>query len=365
MNSSPTRLLERSVLAQHSALVTICMLLVSSACDRQDPSTRTEARTIAAAGPALEYVRSFDVEETDDVVNVTPNVRNDPQGGFLVADPSEAQIRRYSPDGKLLWFAGRQGQGPGEFTGVTSIVRLASGGIVAADRNGRLTFFDADARRVTRTVETKLQRVEDLEILDDSTLLMSGVDRTGHAGPRLHVWSIPGNAVERHFFAPFSGQTSRMAATAAGFVTASLRGDTIAATFGSSDTIYFFTRDGRDAGRIPFASQHFRVAPKAREGRPITDPRERAEWVSKFDIVAGVHWLSDGTLLVMYQSILAEQALGRRWHLLGLDRSGSRRFEFHNVSARVLGADPSSRTVMLVPPDAEAPNRWAVARLPH
>jgi hypothetical protein len=365
VNSSPNRIFQRSVLARHSALASFCILLASTACDRQNPSTRTEAQTIATAGPALEYVRSFDVEETDDVVNVTPNVRNDPRGGFLVADPSEAQIRRYSPDGKLLWFAGRQGQGPGEFTGVTSIVRVAAGGIVAADRNGRLTFFDADARRVTRTVETKLQRVEDLEVLDDSTLLMSGVDKTGHAGPRLHVWSIPRNAVERRFFSPFLGQTSRMAATAAGFVTAALRGDTIAATFGSSDTIYFFTRDGRDAGRIPFASQHFRHAPTARGSRPITNPRERAEWVSKFDIVAGVHWLSDGTLLVMYQSIVTEQALGRRWHLLGLDRSGARRFEFHNVSPQVLGADPSGRTVLLVPPDAEAPNRWAVARLPQ
>jgi hypothetical protein len=357
--------LQRAGLARDSVLVAVCVLLAAAACDRKASSPPTDAQQTAGAGPGLEYVRSFDVEETDDVVNVTPNVRNDPQGGFLVADPSEAQIRRYSPDGKLLWFTGGQGQGPGEFTGVTSIVRLASGGIVAADRNGRLTFFDADARRVIRTVETKLQRVEDLEILDDSTLLMSGVDKTGHVGSRLHVWSIPHNAVERRFFAPFSGQTSRMAATAAGFVTASLRGDTIAATFGSSDTIYFFTRDGRDAGRIPFASQHFRVAPKARESRPITDARERAEWVSKFDIVAGVHWLSDGTLLVMYQSIVTEQALGRRWHLLGLDRSGSRRFEFHNVSPQVLGADPSGRTVLLVPPDAEAPNRWTVARLPH
>jgi len=341
------------------------LLAAAAACERQTPSPPTDVQQTAGAGPALEYVRSFDVEETDDVVNVTPNVGIDPRGGFLVADPSEAQIRRYSPDGKLLWFAGRQGQGPGEFTGVTSIVRLASGGIVAADRNGRLTFFDADARRVTRTVETKLRRVEDLEILDDSTLLMSGVDNTGHPGPRLHVWSIPGNAVERRFFAPFSHQTNRTAATAAGFVTASLRGDTIAATFGSSDTIYFFTRDGREAGRIPLASQHFRPAPKIGASRTITDPRERAEWVSRFDIVAGVHWLPDGTLVVMYQSIVAEQALGRRWHLLGLDRSGARRFEFHNVSPQVLGADPSSRTVLLVPPDAEAPNRWTVARLPH
>jgi hypothetical protein len=82
------------------------------------------------------------------------------------------------------------------------------------------------------------------------------------------------------------------------------------------------------------------------------------------DFVAGVDWLPDGAVLVAYQSIEASQARRRNWHLLAQDRAGVPRWESRNVSSQVLGTDPGNRTVFFVPPEAEAPNRWTVARLP-
>jgi hypothetical protein len=310
-------------------------------------------------------VRSFDVEENDAVVNVTPRLRMDPLGGLLVTDEGESQIRRYSPEGKLLWFAGRRGQGPGEFTALVGAARMTSGEVVAVDRHGRLTFFDAEARGVTRTVDTGLLRITDLEVVDDSTLLLAGVGRLGDEGPRLHVWSIHRNALKRSFFAPKARQRNSVAATTMGYVMTALRGDTVAATFASSDTVYFHTLDGRDAGRVALRSESFRRVPDEEPGRTITNPRERAAWLGAFDTVADVDWLPDGALLVAYQSIDAGQAMRRSWHLLAQDRAGVRRFESRNVSSLIVGTDPEGRMVFFVPHQSDAPNRWTVARLPE
>jgi hypothetical protein len=361
----PTSNQHRAIIRAVRAPLAASVLLAASVSCADTPPPQFNNQHGQARGAALPHARTFDVEENDDVVNVTPRLRVDPRGGFLVFDGSESQIRRYSPDGKLAWFAGRRGDGPGEFRSVTAVARLASGDIVAADRSGRLTFFDENARQVLRTSETRLARVEDLEVVDDSTLLISGVWEGRSDGPRLHVWNVTRDTLTHAFFAPASRQRNQAAAGVVGFVMTAMKGDTIAATFGSSDTIYYFTRDGRDAGRVPLSSQHFRPAPDAGPGRTLTDPRERAEWLSRFDIVADVDWLPNGGLLIAYQSIEPRAALGRRWHLLGQDRAGVRRFEVQNVSSLVLGTDPDSGTVFLVPHDAEAPSRWTAAQLPH
>lgn len=341
------------------------VLLAGAACDRNSPAPAARESLGGSGGATLTTLRTIEVEENDAVVNVTPRLRVDPRGGFLVFDERESQIRRYSSAGKLLWFAGRRGDGPGEFRSLAGAARMPSGEIVAIDRKGRLTFFDVHGRQVLRTTETELARVTDLEVVDDSTLLISGVRDGADDGPRLHVWNVAGDTITTMFFAPSAHQRNEVAAGAMGFVMAATRGDTVAATFGSSDTIYFFTRDGRDAGRVALNSRHFRPAPEAvPDGTTLTDRRKQAEWLSRFDVVADVDWLPDGGLLIAYQSIEPRAAMDRRWHLLGQDRGGVRRFEIQDVSSLVVGTDPGSGTVIFVPPDADAPNRWAVARLP-
>jgi hypothetical protein len=242
---------------------------------------------------------------------------------------------------------------------------LASGEILAVDRNGRLTFWDAEGRRVTRTAETRLTRVTDAEVVDDSTLLIAGVgEGLGDNSPRLHVWNIDRNASKRSFFTPYAGQRNRTAAGVGGYVMTALRGDTIVSTFAASDTLYFHTLDGRDAGQVALSSESFRRVPRDPPSRMMSHTREAAEWLSSWDFVADVDWLPDGAVLVAYQGIDASQARRRTWHLLAQDRAGARRWETRNVSSQVLGTDPGNRTIFYVPPDADAPNRWTVARLP-
>lgn len=342
------------------------LLAACAGCDRADTSAaRASVLTIGRSQsvPRLAYARSFTVEENDAVVNVNPSLIVDPRGGFLVVDVGESQIRRYEDDGRLLWHAGQRGQGPGEFMSATVVGRMPSGDVVAGERNGRLTFFDSAGRRVLRTAETRLSQMEEMVVVDDTTLLLSGVGPGGIAGPRLHLWSTARDTLTASFFSPFSHQRNRAAASVAGYVQAAVRNGAIATVFASSDTVYFFTLDGRSDGQVPLRSAHFRPAPAQEPERTITNPRERAEWVSAFDFVADVAWLPDGSLLVGYQSVDADRALTRRWHLLGMTRDGRRTFESRDY-ARLLGTDPRSGDVYLVDPSSEAPNQWSVARVP-
>lgn len=347
-------------------LLLLCVLCALGSCDSAGAAggrqaLRLNAREADAAG--LTYLRRFTVQETPEVVNVIPIVAHDPGGGFLVVDVQEAQLRRYEESGRLVWHAGRKGSGPGEFINPTVVARLASGEVVAGQRSGRLSFFDPGGALV-RTVETGITQMEDIVVLGDSALLLSGIGEGGFEGPRLHVWSLRRDAVSSSFFAPFRGARNRAAAVVAGWTRAAVRNDTIAAIFAVSDTVFLFTLDGRSAGTLPIRSAFYRRPPDREPRRVITDPLERARWLSGFDFVADIHWLPDGDLLVPYQSMDADRALARTWHLLGLRRAGGRSFEVR-VVPRVLDVDVRTGDLYVLDSASEVPNQWALARLPR
>jgi hypothetical protein len=101
----------RRIPVRAAATATLAVVLLAyAACDGDSPAPAARESLAGNGGATLTSLRTFDVEENDDVVNVTPTVRIDGRGGLLVADAPESQIRRYSPEGKLLWFAGRRGQ---------------------------------------------------------------------------------------------------------------------------------------------------------------------------------------------------------------------------------------------------------------
>jgi hypothetical protein len=68
-------------------------------------------------------------------------------GGVVVADALARELRWFAPDGTLRHRAGRRGRGPGEFTDVHRLFRLAGDTVAAWDAyEARLTRFDREGR---------------------------------------------------------------------------------------------------------------------------------------------------------------------------------------------------------------------------
>jgi hypothetical protein len=333
-------------------------LVALAACGQEDPAPIASERF----EDLVTARRTIHLEESESVVNVSPVVEIDPLGGFLVADAgAEAQVRRYAVDGRLLWHVGRKGGGPGEFEALAMAVRLRSGEILAADRGGQLTVFDSAGAALNRTIQTGLAHVEDVVVLNESILLLSGIAGAS-AGPRLHLWNLHRGQMVKSFFAPFANSPNPSASTSAGWSRASVRGDTVAAVFATSDTVYFFTTAGQPLGQRPLPSRYFRRV--TAEG-----PRNRSDiaWMGTFDLVSDVHWLADGTLLVPYLSLVFDQdpmKPQRKWHLLRMTRSGEPIFEIPDIP-KLLQTDPRRDEIYFVDPAAEAANQWVVARIRH
>src|SRR3954471_25026938 len=91
---------------------------VASGCGRDRAAAATPREVFTPLDRHVAWGRSVTLEESDDVVNVLIRANLDPRGGFLVADEQEDQVRRYGPDGRLLFTFGRRGAGPREFTGL-------------------------------------------------------------------------------------------------------------------------------------------------------------------------------------------------------------------------------------------------------
>jgi hypothetical protein len=332
-----------------------------AACGASDEPAAEPGRTWAL-DEVLSWERRFDLEERPEALVVLPAVSIDPLGGFLVADQREAQVRRYSPDGRLLWFTGKRGGGPGEFYVPSAAARLPSGKIVTIDRNGRITTFDSAGSRVVGTADTRITAGTDLKVVDDSTLLIAGNLNGDRDGPRLHLWNVTAGRVERSFFAPYPNAADKIVSYIAGWTKASIRHDTVAAIFSTSDTVYFYTLDGRPHGKLPIPSAFFRREPVPPPDANRPDPAARLKWMSQFDFIENVFWLQDGSFLIPYQTPRETTADERRSHLLAVTRNGRLRFETRD-GPRLLNVESGSDALYFVNPGAEVPNQWAVARL--
>jgi sugar lactone lactonase YvrE len=69
----------------------------------------------------------------------------DDAGRIYTLDPKDIRVRVFGPDGSLIRAFGRQGQGPGEFSGPGGILVAPDGTIVVTDvLNGRISYFSRE-----------------------------------------------------------------------------------------------------------------------------------------------------------------------------------------------------------------------------
>lgn len=106
-----------------------------------------------------------------------------------VADPREAQVTVWTPEGSLLLSVGGEGEGPGEFRGSTGAIHLTRDGFQVQDRD-HFVLFAVDGRHlatvpVPSSVTYRGFRFRPLAMLEDGSLLVyPSVD----SGSRMGWW---------------------------------------------------------------------------------------------------------------------------------------------------------------------------------
>jgi len=121
------------------------LLLSALACEH--PSEDPQPAHALAFSDAIQITDTLSLEENSEVVNVNIDVATDNDSGFVVADRAEGQVRMYDRTGRLSWFGGGRGAGPGEFSNLVLARRMPDGSLLCADRNARFTVFDTTEGR--------------------------------------------------------------------------------------------------------------------------------------------------------------------------------------------------------------------------
>jgi hypothetical protein len=273
-------------------------------------------------GDVVVWRSTIRLEESREVLNALPTVTEDRSGGLLVADLVENQIRRYTSSGHLLASFGEAGTGPGKFNYLSAAVTLASGSVFGLGTRGEFTEFSSRGA-ILRSGHTALERIYAAALLDDSTLVLAGWLRGSPDGPLVHLWDLRHDRFVRSLFmVPHHDRQFSAAYAFSGSVSLAVRGDTIAATFARTDTVYLFHRTGESVARIPVPFRHFRAMTVPLQVGATSETR--LGWQQSFSTVSQVFWAPDLTFYVQYFDL---EGLEPKWHLLHMTRAGRLLFD--------------------------------------
>ncbi len=99
----------------------------------------------------------------------------DASGNIYTVDPKNIRIRIFGPDGNLIRVFGREGQGPGEFSGPGGIIAAVDGTFAVSDvLNGRISYFTREGAHLKDT-SFGTYRLADLAIDGRSNLIATHV----------------------------------------------------------------------------------------------------------------------------------------------------------------------------------------------
>ncbi len=319
----------------------------------KSPDPGSPPRASAAPGRFEEHIRrerQIELAESPSVLNVNPRIEVDRLGGLLVADANEAQVRRYAPDGSLLWAFGRKGRGPGEFLRLSTALRTRGDTILAAEMGGRISLLDPTGARLARLRESGLGPLYDGTPVGDSLVVFAAREGGKVETPLLHVWRVASDSVVSRFFhTPPAPNGMESAYAFAGTADVAARGDTLAAVFALTDTVFLFDVRGRQLGRVPLPFLGFR-----RPTRPMPKQaslEEYREWSRGFSAISQIHWLTDGSFLVQY---FDTDGVNPSWRLLHVSRKGERLFEILD-SPQLLAVSRADDALYFATPEAETP----------
>ena len=222
------------------------------------------------------------------------------------------------------------------------------------DFTGLIMDFDFTGDRFLGREQSPIVPLYGGQPLDDERLLLAGMLR-GSEEPRplLHIWDRSSDTITRSFFPTPGDSLTRLASRNFGAAAVAIRGDTVAAAASFTDTLFLFTPDGSEIGRIPLPFTAFK---RMKTYDPRVSPEQLQEWLSELNLITDVFWLDDGSLLVQYET---PRETDSEWGLLRTTRTGDRIFEATNTP-RLLAV--SGDLLYFVDPGSLTPNLWLSAR---
>ncbi|TVP54012.1 MAG: hypothetical protein EA351_14115 [Gemmatimonadales bacterium] len=117
------------------------------------------------------------------------------EGAVVVADAGSREVRRFTPDGTPGRVVGGEGEGPGEFMGLSLLARWPGDSILAFDISlRRITLFDADLT-FGRTFELEVTDAAPFGnlhgVMEDGTMVASGFSQLPSGGPQTGAQRYP------------------------------------------------------------------------------------------------------------------------------------------------------------------------------
>lgn len=349
--------------ARALVFVGVLLPLAGSGCGEAGPAAdrpafRSAAKTLTKSDLAdeigLDWERDVELEESERVVNVEISVRPVGEEDYLVADAEEAQVRRYGPDGSLEYAFGHEGGGPLGFSAPSAALSIGEDSVLVVDLQAKLAIVSPDGDSALATHTLPLGPIYDADLLDGRHVLLSG--RSVENPHRLHVVDYRSGEIVRSFFPPPVGDERSVRSV--GLTNSTVRGDTIAAVFALTDTIYYFDARGQELRQREFSSDHFREWQRPPPGRSRAELRE---WYRSFSYTTHVFRPTDSLTIVQYQDRARDMT--PRWRLVGLRRDGTTAFDLTHTP-NLLTVRPKQDRLVFVSPRSLTPNRWSIAVLP-
>lgn len=316
-------------------------------------------------GDVVTWTDSLTLDEPDGVYTVKPRVRLDPNGGFIVTDFDEAEVRFYSTDGTLTSRFGTPGnQGPTALSGPAAAVSLPSGKIVVPEvLNGNVSVFTREGSLVEEyrtVVSLGTNRLRTFP--DGGVLLMGSKTSSPGAHPLLHRFDPESGTITKSF-SPHPVPLGAYGGYLYGIgdiVSADLRGDEIVAAFGLKPTLYFFSNEGTKRREVEFSLSHFERVPKI--AGDVRSRQEFTEITESHSQITDVFWLSDSVILLQYYDSVDFRVGRVQWNLAGVTPSGTVLFDIDNTP-KLFAVDPDTGDLFFHHPNSDFPNRWAVGHL--
>lgn len=306
----------------------------------------------------FQWVRFVELQQNDQVLAVSPRISRDPLGGWLAVDAREGQVRLHTEDGALTAFFGRQGEGPGEFSSLSAVLRAESGDLVTVDGSGRIARWSRDGSNLLREFRVPLLGISAAEWFGSDSLLVltrPAFTSTRAGAPVLHVISVPAGELVRSFHildVPDNAKTAWTSFLGGGVA---IHDGTIAVTLPLLDSLLLFDARGTSVRRIPLGDVG--AGDEVPDGR--LDRAAYRAWAGQLRAVGRVFATTAGWLIPLLPvgatSSVFREALLVRWE-------SDRPILIRDVPV-VRGSDPATGEIIFDDPARLEPQYLRIGRI--